>query len=585
MTSPTTNLPEILGRVAHPDLPWALECVFRTFNELIRIDPTQSWRKILYDASRIIVEFLGAQAASIRLHEPHLNQMVSFGSYHYDESHREAAIPFDESIAGRVVATQKSYAVADIAANPEFKDKSVLEQGLRSVLAVPLIISRFMEEGDDIRGAIHVYYAEAPRAFSDLEIFTAELMAQRLGYVIARKRILDLRRVNQKKEWLVEKIFSKLSLDRGIKMKELFRLMVEELQDIIKIQSCSLFVVGDEGTSAVLESGWPEQGGYHTVGKAFQVEEHPYLRAVIWQDHPLGDFENERVYPSYLLVKNPQASYLVTENLRRFTRDHGINSILYVPLRIGERVTYVLVFDAVERRRFFSDEEIEILTFFGKQITQALEIERLDDILHDFKNPAIAIAGFSRRVRKMLERGDDRRDEMLRYLDVVIQEGARLQEMAMSLYPMARAEELDFSGVVLARFRINEEAVREQKRLGIQVDSAELTPGLRVRTWKLALERVLDNLLNNATKAIPAAGGTLAVRTFARDGMAHLEITNSGRIPPEEISRILSADVAGRGLNIVYRFVSSMGGQVNVQVDDQSHCTTFRISLPLLDPA
>ncbi|MBE0618662.1 MAG: HAMP domain-containing histidine kinase, partial [Proteobacteria bacterium] len=168
-------------------------------------------------------------------------------------------------------------------------------------------------------------------------------------------------------------------------------------------------------------------------------------------------------------------------------------------------------------------------------------------------------------------------------LDVVIHEGARLQEMAMSLYPMARPEELDFSEVVRERFLINEEAIREQKRAGIQIDATDLAPGLQVCTWKLALERVLDNLLNNATKAIPAQGGTLSLRTFARGGMAHLEITNSGRIPQEEISRILSADVAGRGLNIVYRFVRSMGGQVDIQVDDGSDVTTFRISLPLLE--
>ena len=84
-----------------------------------------------------------------------------------------------------------------------------------------------------------------------------------MSYVIARKRIADLRRVNQKKEWLVEKIFSKISLDRGIKMKDLFRMMLEELQDIIKVQSCSLFAVGDDGKTAALESGWPEEGGYH----------------------------------------------------------------------------------------------------------------------------------------------------------------------------------------------------------------------------------------------------------------------------------------------------------------------------------
>ncbi len=49
--------------------------------------------------------------------------------------------------------------------------------------------------------------------------------------------------------------------------------------------------------------------------------------------------------------------------------------------------------------------------------------------------------------------------------------------------------------------------------------------------------------------------------------MAWPEITNSGRIPEAEISRILSADVSGRGLNIVYRFARSLGGLVEVRVD------------------
>ena len=284
---------------------------------------------------------------------------------------------------------------------------------------------------------------------------------------------------------------------------------------------------------------------------------------------------------SNLLVKNPQESYLVTAALRHFAHTHEINSILYVPLRIGERVSYVLVFDALERRRFFADEEVELLTFFGKQITQALEIERLDDTLHDFKNPAIAIAGFARRVRRMVEQGDDRVEEMIRYLDVVIQEGTRLQEMAMSLYPTTRPERLDFSAAVRGRFLINQEAIREQHRVGIEAVAEDLEPGLEVSAWQLAFERVLDNLLNNATKAIPSHGGRLRLRTYGRDGMAHLEIANSGRIPAEEVERIISAEVAGRGLNIVYRFVRSMGGKVDVAVDPVADETTFLVSLPL----
>ncbi len=48
----------------------------------------------------------------------------------------------------------------------------------------------------------------------------------------------------------------------------------------------------------------------------------------------------------------------------------------------------------------FTEEEIEIFTFFGKELMKGLRLEKMDDILHDFKNPAIATAGFARRVKK-----------------------------------------------------------------------------------------------------------------------------------------------------------------------------------------
>ena len=56
--------------------------------------------------------------------------------------------------------------------------------------------------------------------------------------------------------------------------------------------------------------------------------------------------------------------------------------------------------------RRFTDEEIEIFTFFGKELMKGLRLEKMDDILHDFKNPAIAAAGFAKRIQKILEDGE-----------------------------------------------------------------------------------------------------------------------------------------------------------------------------------
>ncbi len=60
-------------------------------------------------------------------------------------------------------------------------------------------------------------------------------------HVIIRRRIHNLRRVNQIKDQIVEQIFLKPGRREGIKMKDVFNLAIPALADIIKIQRCALF--------------------------------------------------------------------------------------------------------------------------------------------------------------------------------------------------------------------------------------------------------------------------------------------------------------------------------------------------------
>jgi signal transduction histidine kinase len=93
------------------------------------------------------------------------------------------------------------------------------------------------------------------------------------------------------------------------------------------------------------------------------------------------------------------------------------------------------------------------------------------------------------------------------------------------------------------------------------------------------LERVLDNLLDNATKAIPKAGGILSITSYQSGEMACVEICNTGRISGDMIEQIRKGDVKGRGLNIIYRFIQGLGGQLEVLTDRDS--TTFRMMVPI----
>jgi signal transduction histidine kinase len=293
----------------------------------------------------------------------------------------------------------------------------------------------------------------------------------------------------------------------------------------------------------------------------------------------MGEYESEKIRPSYILITDPQRSRLLTENLRQFAAVNNINSILYVPLKTGGVVNYFLSFDALEQHTSFTKDQIELLVFFGKELMKAVRIEQLDDILHDYKNPAIAAAGFARRIRNVMENGqfEANKEKVLRDIEVIASETSRMQEMAFSVYGAGREEDVDMTERLARRLKINREAIREQKRRNIQIIE-DLKMPLRIWCYPLHLERVFDNLLSNATNAIPEDGGNLIVKSLPMDRWAMAEISNTGVVSDFRREQILGGETTGRGLHIINRLVRAMGGRLTLEVGNNQ--TTFTVFLP-----
>jgi signal transduction histidine kinase len=357
--------------------------------------------------------------------------------------------------------------------------------------------------------------------------------------------------------------------------------MIPELEDVMQIQSCSLFTITLDRKHVHSELEYPTEQETHDKSCMFAVKDHPYIDALINGTEKRGDYEYERIALSYILIKDPLKSRLSNEELRRYASKHNVNSVLLIPLRARDEINYFLVFYATDRRQEFTEQEIELLSFFGKEIMKALRIEKLDDVLHDFKNPGIAIAGFAKKAKRLLEKEnlESVKDKMAEYLDIVVNEAIRMQEIA--IYPSIEGRErvVDLTSVLRSRFKINEEAIREQKRTNIRLIQNELEKDLFIYCYPFAFERVLDNLLDNATKAIPEEGGELSIKSYRMNEMGCFEIRNTGRIPEKNIELIRKGEVQGRGLNIIYRFIQAIQGSLEVFTDTDS--TTFRIMIPL----
>jgi signal transduction histidine kinase len=547
---------------------------------ILEIDPSFTEKEILQALAKNVVEFLGAEAASIRIFDPGREEMISFGSYPNLAEDPEEAIPFEDTIAGEVVKTHRSYFVPNILNEGKYKNKEeVQKRGINSMLAIPISIPRFSLRDVDTEGSLQIYYREKDKAFTPLEVKIAEMLSRRVTYVIARKRILGLQKLNVTKDKIVEQIFVKLGRREGIKMKAVFNLVIPELVDIMRVQRCSLFSVMEDRQHVVLEAGYPEI--QHGIGKIFSMKE-PYIDAIVNQTGPFGEFENEKIYPAYILINNPQGSRLIPPDLKRFLESQQIHSVLYIPLKVNEVVNYFLVFDAQARHRRFTDEAIEIFTFFGKELMKGLRLEKMDDILHDFKNPAIAAAGFAKRVQKMLEDGDypSKKEKVDQALDIILKETSRIQELALTLHGEGREEIVDLTEKLKKRFLLNEEAMKELRRENISLMERDLESPLWIRCFPLHIERVLDNLLNNASNAIPEGGGSLSIRSYRKEPWAVAEITNTGEISEEDKNRFLLGEGKGRGLHITTRLVKRIGGKT--EVESKEGQTTFRVMFPLV---
>jgi signal transduction histidine kinase len=244
----------------------------------------------------------------------------------------------------------------------------------------------------------------------------------------------------------------------------------------------------------------------------------------------------------------------------------NINSILYIPLKVEGEVTHFITLDALEHRLRYREEEIEVFLFLGRELMKAQRMERLDDALHDFKNPAIATAGFARRLKQLIERDPEgSRRQILKYADILLEETSRLQELALSIYQVGKEQKVDLTRVLRRRFEINREAIREQLRQNISLREGPFEDSLLVECYVINMERVFDNLLNNATKAIPLKGGVLSIRTYAEDGWACAEICNSGILSGEDNLRMLEAEGPGRGLYITQRILRLLKGRLEIK--------------------
>ena len=255
---------------------------------------------------------------------------------------------------------------------------------------------------------------------------------------------------------------------------------------------------------------------------------------------------------------------------------------------------------ALDKARRLGAENLTMLEATQSQNERLRELDGMKDdfvasVSHELRTPLTSIRGYLEVVRE--GEAGELTVEAQHFLGVVDRNAERLQRVVGDLLFVA---EVDAGKVSLELRPVNlrelaEDAI-EATRLAATGKDVELRleaddlPEVEADGARLC--QVLDNLISNAVKFTPA-GGHVTLRTFARDGLAVIEVVDDGMgIPPEEqaslFERFFRAAGAtkaaiqgtGLGLAIVQAIVIAHGGQIFLE-SAVGQGTTFRVELPI----
>ncbi|HYZ87221.1 MAG TPA: ATP-binding protein [Bryobacteraceae bacterium] len=212
-------------------------------------------------------------------------------------------------------------------------------------------------------------------------------------------------------------------------------------------------------------------------------------------------------------------------------------------------------------------------------------------VAHEVNTPLAVISTYSQMLAKQVT-GDDQKSKLL---DKIAKQTFRASEIVNSLLNFSRVTPTEFAEVDLNR--VIAEVVSlvghqlQKAHVEVNLEFQEKLPCTKGNSGKL--QQVFLNLILNARDAMEN-GGTLTLRTYARQDSVHVEISDTGQgIPPENLARIYdpffttkaaTKKGTGLGLSVTYGILREHGATIEVQ-SEVGVGTLFHLEFPMVRKA
>jgi signal transduction histidine kinase len=548
--------------------------------------------------TQIIGDALYPDSFGILLLDEQAGVLRAHPSYWTPLGHREFVFPLGKGICSRVVETGEAWRVPDVTLEPSYIDAG---EGTQSELCVPIKI------GEQVVGVVNAESA-LPDAFSESDERLLTTVAGQMATALEKLELWESeRRRRREAETLRE---ATAALTSALELGPVLDAILNHLQQVVPYSSATVFLLQNKRARAVAAKGLPD------------------LTQVMDHDYPVQSalFRELQSTQQPLCLADAQAD-------PRFQNWGGVDYVrgwIGVPLIVRDKVIGFLTIDsrqvaaygdaeaalafafanqaavAIENARMFAQEQ-DRAEALAKALAQQKELDRLKDEFiqnasHELRTPLAIIRSYA----ELLESGvlgeleSSQREpiaiiaERSRMLATLVQDlGAILEAETQEAGEALRREAVDLTDL-LHSMMVHFRARAEQQALTLVSD---LGPRSLV-VWGNAtqLQRMLDNLIDNAFKFTPS-GGRIDVRLQGDGEQAVLEVSDTGiGIAADQFERIFERFYqvdgsstrryggTGLGLALVRKIAENHKGQITVEsVLDQG--STFRVALPLKEEA
>ena len=219
---------------------------------------------------------------------------------------------------------------------------------------------------------------------------------------------------------------------------------------------------------------------------------------------------------------------------------------------------------------------------------EMLREDFVNNFSHEFKTPIVSISGFA----KMLKQKNLTAEERNEYLDIIINESARLAELATNVLNLSKIENqhiLTDKKAVNISEQIRLAAVLLEKKwsrknIDIQFDTHEVY----LSGDEELLKQVWLNLIDNAVKFSPEYG-EIKIEIQQSESSTTVSVSNEGQVSEDMLTHIFdkfyqeddsrTQQGNGLGLPIAQKIIGLHGGTIEATNTDSGHIV-FRSLFP-----